>query len=342
MSNWLKKKILTRWIIRNKKKHKFDVKVADDMPLLKAAPNGYNDSRYFLGLNLSGKESVFFRFARRGDDEKNEIWFTIITKDGKRYAAEHDYAPKNKKSPASVEILKAGEVLKFNYNGKVKSLDEDGEILSCKFSGTFVSSGDAFEFSRDLDTSPLVNAFIDEPLKNFKEFKKIRECHYEQSGLVSCDFEIDGEEHRFENIAGLRDHSFGPRNYDDMDRYIKNIILLPKNKVLHASFVKNSFVKNLNMGYYQDENGEISSLVSANRIADMPCEGTTPKAYTYIAHFANGETKNISVKCDQVFPYYFAGDFNVNEGIAEFNVNGEKGRGIAEFGFAKDKARWTK
>lgn len=72
----------------------------------------------------------------------------------------------------------------------------------------------------------------------------------------------------------------------------------------------------------------------------LPVTGDVPDAYSVDVTYIGGEKKTFNVKKQFAVPFVFDDGFVVNEGVAEFECDGIKGLGIAEFAFNADSARW--
>ncbi|MDR2202291.1 MAG: hypothetical protein LBP26_05980 [Clostridiales bacterium] len=345
----IKKSVIRRSIIKRKETGGgFDVDAADNFVIPPDAPDGYNDSHYFTLHNFNSGECLYWRLGRRGGAEDDEVWLVYRDSRGAVYVAESDKIAKGAKLPARVECVEAGKTLKFHYDGKVKKAGADGktaliygggELVDFKLDGEFSGTGDCFEFTHHLSAETLANALAREKFSNLKAFRAVHQTHYEQAGTASAKIDIGGKKISLDGFSCVRDHSYGVREWNYFDRYVWNIILLQNGDLMHVSFIRYPSVRNLKAGFYMSGNS-CKSILDATPLDDIPATGSVPDSFGFDVTMIDGEKKRVECKLDFVCPFKFKGDFSCNEGVAEFYVDGVRGRGIAEFAYNKDVSRW--
>ncbi len=346
----IKKKIISRSIDKKKRTNVFDIDYADNYELDKDAAKEMNNSHYFVGFNFENDEMFYIRLGRRGGDYPDELWMVYRDKERNVFVEEFDHISKGGKIPAKVEAAEAGKKIKFIYDGFVYpavkgsrgyTADKKQDKLSFKMEVEFEGGTEPFEFMQHLATETTANALAAEKLSNLKQFRYLQQVHYEQAGKVNGTVEIGGKMSPIRDYQVVRDHSFGPREWDNFDRYVWTIIVLENGAVYHTSLIRYPFLKELRAGF-AIENGKTVSLLSSTSMDALPVTGSTPEAFKMQTQYTDGSKRNIECRLDFVVPYYFKGDFNVNEGFSDFTVDGVRGKGIAEFAFNKDSSRWTR
>lgn len=348
----LKKKIVLKSINKRKTASPFDINYGDNFTLgINDGPE-VNNSHYLMVQGFKEKEVLFYRSAKRGGNGVDEVWLVYRNKRGEVFMAEQDHFTKAEKNPTRVECLRAGDELKFYYDGYVRqaTLGERGYAitgqeprLACKLVATFKATSRVFEFTGDMDSEVMASAIAKEKLnREFQNaFNEIYQVHYEQGGTATYTIEIDGKKDVINNFPAIRDHSYGKRQWDFFDRYVWSIIMLENGEFIHSSFMRYPVLKELQAGFIL-KGDHLVSIKEATPMDKLPIVGNSPKEFEFDVTYANGEKRHIKAKLDFVTPFYFENEFNVNEGVYEFNVDGIKGKGIGEFSFNKDKSRWVR
>lgn len=347
----IKQQIVKKSMDKRKKENVFDIEESDNYVMPPDAPSRLNHSHYFSLHNFETKECLFMRFAERGGNDTDEVWLFIKTKEGKLYLQKDDHFNKGETLPCRVECVKAGEVLKYYYDGEVVEAEvlADGSVKKLdtapkkiKLEGEFTATSVPFEFSFHMASDTMARAVSREKFnKSFQEtMSAIHQIHYEQAGVSTAVFTIDGETTKFIDFPVVRDHSYGHRDWNYFDRYVWTIILLEDGGFVHTSLMRYPALKNLQAGFYI-KGDHVESLYYCTELDDLKPEGKTPEEFTLQANYIGGKVRKIKAKREYYVPFYFDENFNVNEGVCEYDVDGVKGRGIGEFGFNADKSRWV-
>ncbi|MDL2292234.1 hypothetical protein LJC17_01375 [Acholeplasma sp. OttesenSCG-928-E16] len=347
----LKKKIVLRGMEKRKKENPFDINYADNYKLSEDATSDINNSHYFCIQSFETKEVLFYRSAKRGSDGVDEVWLVYRDLNGDIYMAEKDHYQKNEKNPTTINCLEPGKKMEFIYKGFVKKakltdkgyvVDEESLKIPFQLNGIFYGTSKIFEFTQHMDSNVTASAIAKEKLsrKIQDAFNEIYQVHYEQGGKADLNIKIGNKKDIMKGYPAIRDHSYGKRNWDFFDRYVWSIIMLENGDFVHTSFMRYPVLTELQAGFYL--NDEMISVKKSNKMDSMPIIGTTPNEFSMDVEYGNGTKKHIIGKLDFVCPFYFEGDFNVNEGVCEYIVDGIKGKGIGEFAFNKDQKRWTR
>jgi hypothetical protein len=257
--------------------------------------DNFNNSYYFTATDKNG-ERLFFRVGYRGNGEK-EVWAVFIDKNGTEYV--------NKESLATAGCFS------FNYNGGDFQMD-----------GVFTPIAPEYEFTRDSDPAIFANLLARlKWTKGFdEEFKKIQQTHIEQMGKITANIKIDGKTVAFEGV-GIRDHSWGRRVWSDMHSHQWFIVAFDDGGCLCAAsvnglyagyYIKDGIVRNAVDVKYNDDNKEFKiTLRNGKTLHEMVGQYTIK--YSVPFDFENG-------------------NYHIDEGVADFVMNGVKGYGITEFG----------
>ena len=351
MLTWLKKKIVIQSMEKKKKANPFDIEYSDNYQLPNDATSDVNNSHYFFAFDFDTKECVYFRSARRGADAFDEVWLVYRDALGNVYRSNKDHYSKDEKNPTIVSCLEAGKRMKFTYDGFVRRaklttkgyvVADDSMQIPLKLEGIFVGTTPIFEFTTHMDSSVTAAAIAKEKFdKDFQNaFNAIYQIHYEQGGKITLNIDLNNEKSKLNDFHSIRDHSYGKRNWNFFDRYIWNIVILENGEFVHSSMMRYPVLKELQAGFIISK--DIIGLKSSTSMDDIPVVGTTPNEYKVEVVFANEKKSVIEASLDFVCPFYFENDFNVNEGVCDFTVDGVRGKGIGEFAFNHDKNRWSR
>lgn len=331
-----------------------------------------NNSYYFSGHDLQGN-SLIFRLGKRSGG-RNEVWFAVKDIDGNAYFNSSQFFYSNPINQinnncisALATCIETGKKWAFSFSGKVseaslKGAKKDkitGNEIDLSFDGIFTASNKIFEFSRHMDTAPLAKSLASEKWskKFLVELKENHQVHYEQTGEIKGLLILNGRKRNIK-LSAIRDHSYGKRDWNYMDRHIWLMALMENGQALNLSMVRYPAVKELQSGYLTsgDRNGNFDigtdTAVSKNRVIciesatqmdEIECTGAVPEKFDYSVKFTDGNCFKVSCckELEFIFPFN-DGVYTIHEGIGSFAFNGIKGRGIIEFGFNRDKSRWTR
>lgn len=354
----LKVSIITSFIIKSKKNNPFDENEAELFQLPEDADRSMNNSYYFSAHDSCEKNSLIFRLGKRGG-EFCEVWFACGDDKGTYWVNEKQLY-KNTDCPVSIKCLEAGKkwefafkgnLIKTSSNGNLKerhikeSTDTKKQIIQASFKGIFTASTGIFEFSRHMDTAPIARALSKEKWSvNFlKSLKENHQVHYEQQGNIEGTLILDSRPPLKVSCAAMRDHSYGKRDWNYMDRHIWLMALLENGNALNVNMVRYPAVKDLQTGYFISEDRTFC-VDSVTSMDDLECSGHVPAEFQYTVMLTDGRILKVTCKKELEFIFPFDdGKYTIFEGIGNFMLdNGIKGRGIIEFGFNGDASRWSK
>ena len=345
LKQWLKESIMVHSIKKKNKKEPFIAEIAEHYQLPENANKLDTNSYYFSAHDLEGN-SVFLRRAERGD-QTVEVWVAYKTKDAiytnKKQLFKRDEAPVTVKC---VETAKQWDV-HFNGDLHVAKISKEGiakvsgKAIKSKIDMTFQATTEIFDFTYHLNpkymAKTLAKAKWDKDFQ--KNMKENQQRHYEQQGVATIHIEI-GEKQETLSLTAMRDHSYGRRDWNYMDRHIWLMALMGKAQSLNINMVSYPHMKGLKTGYYEEKGTTIQIEVFPN-LEQFPALGNVPKTLKYDMILENGHAFHIEAfkELEIQFPFD-QGNYTICEGIGTFDINGYKARGIIEFGYNKDKNRW--
>ncbi len=345
------KTVLIKKVIDNQKgKHPFDEVYAETFTLPQDADISQNNSYYFSGHTIDG-ESILFRNALRGQG-RSELWVAYKDKDGNAWVNTKMEYDNHESTGLNVTCIEPAKRWSFNFDGELArvTLDErrnghPGNTMDhVSFKGSFTANAPIFEFSRHFDSLPVARALAKEKLtRDFQSnLAASHQVHYEQSGSMTIELNINGKTKNLRDIPTVRDHSFGKRDWSFMDRHVWIIALMENGEHLNFNSVRYPILRELQTGYLVQGEKRIctnyyTSMDEYEKTGDVPLG--------FVSRVTMADGKVFTVKAEKEMEFRFAFENNVyqfHEGIGTFDINGIKARGIIEFGFNKDEKRWNR
>lgn len=311
----------------------FDLESAERFILPSDSDESQNNSYYFSGADLKGN-SLLFRFAQRGT-KKNEVWFAYKSEDGEAYINEVQLY--TGEAPAGVKCVEPGKKWEFFYNGELKDNYSDKKI-TVVFRGEFTSSVPVFEFGHDVDPGVMAKAIARQKWnrKFFDELQGNDQTHYEQSGKITGTLKL-GEKEIDISLPAIRDHSYGKRDWNYMNRHFWLMSLFEDGSNLNANMVSYPVLE-LETGYCVS-GGKTLCVESAEVIGDVVPK-IVPESFILRVGLTDGRSFDVSCKKETQFDFPFEGGvYTIYEGVGSFETGGKKGRGILEFGWNGDASR---
>lgn len=342
----LKEHIIIHSMKKKNKKDPFVAEDAEHYQLPKEATKLDTNSYYFSAHDLNGN-SVFLRRAERGD-QSVEIWVAYKTKEAIYTNKKQVFDITN--APLSVQCVETAKTWKAHFKGdlflaKINNqgiAKVSGQAVKSSIEMTFNATTDIFDFTYHLDPKLMAKALAKATWdKTFqKNMKENQQRHYEQQGHATFDIQI-GELKETLNLTSMRDHSFGRRDWNYMNRHIWLMALMGESQSLNINMVNYPHMKGLKTGYYE-EKGQNEQIEVFPQLEEIPVNGSVPKTLKYDIILQNGHAFHVEAVKELEIQFPFdEGNYTICEGIGTFDINGYPARGIIEFGFNKDKKRWN-
>lgn len=324
----------------------FDINHADSLALDNQALPNMTDSHYFSGHNAQG-ESFFFRLAKRGDGH-TEVWFTLRNSNGKIISNAIELYDTSL-CPASVTCEEIGQRIVMSFNGEVaigsKTENDlvtlDKRIFKIEAKAIFTATMPAFDFSTGLDPHYVAQALAEERWDKafWRNLRTNHQTHYEQAGQITLEVKMDNQSTTYV-FPAMRDHSFGYRDWDYMNRHIWLMVLFDDGEILNLNYVNYPHMHRLLTGY-RSANGKHTSLRAASPLNNLGIDGFVPRELCVLVPQANGVAAELYGKRDFVMDFAFAdGKYHIFEGVGDYHLGARKGRGIIEFGYNTNATRW--
>lgn len=329
MKQFVKESIAISMVGKGKKRQNYlkdmETKHSDDSRM------GFNDSSYFAGLSSDGISFVS-RLAFRVD-KPNENWLKIFIPGEGVWGFENKQMPEGEGfSQGSLEYIciESGKKWQIRYNGLVENgLTEEKLKLELMWNST----SPIVDFDKVGTTALQVGKQIAAESWNtsfFAHLKELKQVHYEQSGNITGTVYWKNEKIEV-NLKGVRDHSWGVRNWKDWDRHFWLLGLLEDGSFFNFSQISYSFVKNLKAGFICT-NEQQKTIYRIPSFEEINFENLFPKKISFHVEEDKGVFVPLTIDLKTYFPFKMDDVYYIRQAMAQFNYNGIKGIGIAEMG----------
>lgn len=337
MKTKIKTALMKKMLTARKQKDPFHEKLAELYSLPENAPANFNNSYYFSGHTLAG-ESLFLRLGLRSD-KSCEVWCvykngdTVYTNPVMEYASAED-------SPLTVACVETSKEWKVAYHGPMVDRDNPEQTLHASFVGTFTATDPIFDFTYHMNPTSTAVAMAREKWSKalFAEMQENRQTHYEQNGRMTGTLQI-GDKQFAIDMNTVRDHSFGKRDWNYMNKHMWLMAVLENGDMINISMVSYPAMRRLDAGNVIF-GGKTISLTEILFQDDMVNGGSGPEDFHLSCMLENGRKLNIYAKKETEVVYTMGGTYTLREGLGSFTIDGRKARGILEFGFNQDASRW--
>ncbi len=317
--------------IKNKKSREFSLTELEKKHRTENV-RSFNDSSYFAGISKEGYTFVTRQAFRV--DKYNENWMMVhIPGEGVFGFENRELEEGEEFRQGNIAYIceKPGEEWKVTYEGPLPQGEKSGLLkLDLKWKGV----APLVVFDKVGTTYKQVGDQIAKEKWNGKFFKKLRELdqvHYEQAGKMTGKFEWNGKSIDTEFI-GVRDHSWGVRNWEDWSRHFWLLGLLEDGRFFNFSMISYNFVKNLQAAFIYDYD-HYKTMYKIPNFDEIKMDGLMPHSLSFdVQKEKNGPFKNVSLEMKQFFPFHMDKDYYLRQAKADFIYDGVKGVGIAELG----------
>ncbi|XP_010215411.1 PREDICTED: uncharacterized protein LOC104570112 [Tinamus guttatus] len=252
----------------------------------------------------------------------------------------------------AMEYLEPQNVWKISFEGLLRKgpyrqqwSEEEGELVSVKFSLHWENLTEVFNFSTDSHPSTFVRALAEEPwsIEFFQRVKKQREhFRHEQWGHSVGEIEIESHKKTELSLKGIRSHSYGIRNWSDIYRYVMILARFEDGTATHLTVINMpATMTNLSVGYVFFPDGRKAGIEWSNAsLAELAADGVIEDEYA-VSFTAGGKFFSISATLDtRACPVVYdglRGSHVFHECIADFQLDGiMPGWGLMEFYYRLD------
>ena len=297
----------------------------------------FNDSSYFAGISKEG-----FSFVTRQSfrvDKPNENWMMVSIPGEGVWGFENRKLPEGKGfKQGKLEYIctEPGEKWKVKYEG---SLPQGKKEENIKLNVDWSAAAPIVVFDKIGTTALQVGKQIAREDWNSHYFKKLKELdqvHYEQAGKMTGVIEWKGKKHKLD-FVGVRDHSWGVRNWEDWDQHFWLLGLLEDGRFFNFSLISYDFVKNLQAAFIYNHD-HYSTIYKIPSFDTLKLKNPMPKKLAFdVQEVKGGPVKKLSLNMLNFFPFHMDEVYYLRQAEAEFEYDGVKGVGIAEMGINLNK-----
>ena len=325
---------MTKIMDKRKKNNPFDYQKAEAFSFNYDGDGTVNNSYYFSAHSLEKQQSLYVRLGLRNNGNA-EVWVYFDNEENSYYHNTLIYTVEN--SPLKVN----NDNGKWSFSFEGKLVDANGNEVNSKVDCAFTSNNQAVDFAFHMPSSRIATAIAQDKWSKeyFARFKENDSVHYEQEGWLTGSVVIDGKEFIID-LPCLRDHSYGRRVWDYMNNHLW-LAGVDKKCALNFSMVSYPSMSILEEGHLREGENPIEYVTKVSYDRSKIVAGEIPNEITMVAQINKKRTITIKAELLRSIPYVFEnGAYTLIEGIANFEIDGIKCRGILEIGFNKNKERF--
>ncbi len=326
----LKKRAAGILISLGNRRRPFSVTDAENMRVPLGAPAHYNDSYYFTGHDDRGN-CIIMRLGFRGDGE-GESWLSLFF-DKKSYNLDGGgcVMPGDRSiGNLAVRCHEPGSRWGLAFDGGLRC---GGKEVRVSMDAEFISPYPIFNFSSQMPPHTMAEAMAAERWTGrwFRELSGWHQTHYEQAGEICGEVRIGKKTHNLK-MRAIRDHSFGPRRWSDMNRHVWLAMALDDGRFVNYSLVSYPILRHIRAGFTQ-RGDRFVPVIGGSRLDALNPGGEPPERFDLDIHLGDGS--KIRATCDNGarFSWLMGRSYRVTEAAARFDYGGTPGRGICEFGY---------
>lgn len=298
---------------------------------------GFNDSSYFAGISPDGFSFVTRQSFRTG--KPNENWLKVDVPGDGVWGFENremEEGPGFKQGALEWKCVVPGKVWQIAFKGM---LQQEGNKEDITLDLKWEEVSPIVDFDK-MGTNPgqVAGQVAKEKWSRdyFQRLGELRQVHYEQAGRITGIITWKGVSRQV-NLTGVRDHSYGARQWEDWDRHLWYLGVLEDGRFFNFSMVRYIFVKDLQAGFLVD-NSIRQTIDSIPLFDNMHWDVLMPKEVVFpVIEHKDGIEKLLQTNMKVFFPFVMDDVYYIRQAKAEFDYNGVRGMGIAEMGINMKK-----
>jgi hypothetical protein len=311
--------------------------VAEDdyMHPLGPEPN-FNESMYFNFFDPEQTIGGFVRLGNRANEGQAEMTVCLFLQDGRvLFAFKRAQIANNDAFDAGglhFEVLEPTEKLRTVYHGRVIELAEPKKLSDP--SRAFRESPRR-EISIDLihrACGPFYGSSHDQKGSNRSAEQQFAKAHYEQHMQVSGTIDLGDETIEISGF-GLRDHSWGPRHWQAIQRYEWLTMNFGPDLGAMVSVIQSDSA-NVRRGGVLVRDGKLTPIKHATIEAEYEDNGLYHRSLVATVETEEGETLEIHGTVKGFIPLRNRREgmtTHIGEGMTEWKLGDRTGYGLAEF-----------
>ncbi|XP_059058043.1 uncharacterized protein LOC131851551 isoform X2 [Achroia grisella] len=234
---------------------------------------------------------------------------------------------------APVEPMKKWAI---SYKGQMWYQNDPSKTVNVDFQGEWTATSQFFDFDSDLYPATVIRSIARETWSRdyFERLKTAHQSHYEQFGVLKCNFKIDQESFVY-SMPSFRDHSFGQRrDWSLMHRYAFHHIFLKNGVSISVGVIcQPSTASVFEAGEVALPNGKVLPIKWVDlRLHNHGENGQAPRDYAF-RFGAGDELYTVQVQVEYESIHYVSDEWEARmvERFCKFMVNNMPGRGVSEF-----------
>ena len=306
----------------------------------------YNDSFVFQGADAGG--NIFLtRLGFRNAGREVEVWFWG-SDGGERYANDERFIARD--SDPDPDGISAGGLTYEKLEDGVWKISFAGSINGQEGRGELIWKADAAMYFSPVHMDPrsTARAMAEMPWSRdyFESLRSENAVRIEQGGRLRGEISFGGRTVKLE-MKGIRDHSWGKRDWNFITRYMWTILSLEQPTEIcgvEARYLAISPVdygdnfKRMATGWIAGSD-EVKPVAYITDMAHIGNDGVIPGRFEL--KFRSPDARPVTIDVERRQPempwIVFDGRFEVNEAWCGVKVNGTRAYGVAEFGYSADR-----
>lgn len=348
-------KTILAWLLIRLGSHKREDKLGLEYSNVRVPPlpgtdiENYNDSFVFQGSDREG--SLFMtRIGFRKGGREAEVWLWMVL-EGKKYVIDRDLVELDPEDQATISaggitytcLDREKSTWRITCEGKL-----NGGKVECSVDLTFTPRSEIYHSG--IHMSPWSFAKAMSEMKWSREyFNRLRsenQTRIEQGGVLQGQVVVNGKKVSLD-LPGIRDHSWGKRDWTYINRYIWNILsfqhdIMINNEayryLVYTTVDYGSSFRHLVTGWIGGENS-VLPIVEASDMSALGVDGTIPEFFLTRFRARGGPVMQIKYRRSRIEHPWITqqGGFEINEAQCRCRVGEARGSGMSEFGFALNR-----
>ena len=291
----------------------------------------YNNSYYFACL-AADRTAAILRLAGRGNGAF-ELWFSLNLPGRGRLSVPvtlQNSVVSFEKSPLKIFCREPEKKFEISFDGTVN--DEKGRPAKVAFKAELASAFPIFHFTNDMDPAPMARSIAAEKWTKewFLTLRDMHQHHYEQGGDLTGTLSVDGKTRELD-MKFFRDHSFGPRSWDAMNRHVWLCLCLDDGSFVNLSLPEYPFIK-ISAGFHARD-GRYTPVVKSTPMIQIAPGRKPAESFDFTLDLADGRHLAASCVRGPGFTWLMDDVYRVFEWVSAFTLDGVPGRGVCELGY---------
>ena len=313
-----------------------NLKAEDDFTHALGPEPNFNESMYFNFFDPSQSIGGFVRLGNRANEGQAEMTVCIYLQDGrvlfafKRAEISHNDA--FDAGGLSFEVIEPSEKLRTVYQGGVIELDNPKALSD---PGRAFKDSPRRRISLDLvhqAVGPMYGSAKDKSEEKRSAEKQFAKAHYEQHMHVTGTIDLGDEQVEIEGY-GLRDHSWGPRYWQAIERYEWLTMNFGPDFGAMVSVIEIAG-EEPRQGGVIIRGDELIPITNVSIDAEYEDNGLYHRSLVAKIETKTGETLEINGEVKGFIPLRNRREgmtTHIGEGMTEWTVGDQKGYGLSEF-----------